>query len=1009
MPEEQIPPVVAVVVAHDPDTWFEECLRSLITQDYPNLVVLVVDAASEEPLAPRVAAVADSIYISRLDTNPGFGPGANAVLGAVEGAAYYLICHDDVVLAPDALRRLVEESYRSNAGIVGPKLVDVLEPDLILQFGLGVDRFGAPVRRVEHREFDQAQHDESREVFAIPGGATLVRADLLEMIGGFDPEITMFGEDVDLCWRAHLVGARVVVTPFAQVRHREAASSRQRLLPAARALQWRHELRSVLKNYERTRRVLRVSELALWSAIESLYFVAVGHRRRAREVISAWRWNFAKEQHLKERRREVHAVRRVSDHRVSELMSSRTSRISRFFRPGLEQLAQRWSTNRDVLARWQDEMRERGGDIRPRYVTNAMWIAVLILVIGARSLFTTHLPLIGQFLPLPTTTALIAHFFHGSTNAGTQALGPVTPALILLGVSGFVVLGAMGILFKLGLLACIVAGGIGMVRLARPFGSASARAVAVIAYLYLPLAWNDVARADVGALVAYGATPYLLSRIMRASGQAPFVMHHTPLRSRETLTDILSLGILLTVTSAFEPTLLLLVPLMGTGLLLGSLVIAWSETKLRAAAVAFGATAFAIIALMPWSLTFFQPGVNFGALTGAIVDGAHAPQLSNLFRFDLGPVGEGALSLGLAAGATYVLIAGRSVRFKWGVRLWTVGLMSLALAWLGGQGWLGQGFGATRVLIAPFGVCVALAIGIGAATVIEELRSATFGLRHIATALFVLVSVAGIVPVLGATLNGRFDVPPTGYDTMLAWIGPRVTNHSSSRTARLTAAAVARSRVLWLGNPAALPLKSWQISPGLAFGITLGGLPTATSIWPSVHIGTAKAIVHGISSAEQGSTVTLGSLLASQNIRYLIVPTYVAPELLGTQSVEEAPAPQQLLDALANQNDLHQLPSEGGALIFENTAGLRSTVTPNGLPHWLHLVAVIAEMVLWLFLARIGLRERRTRQTTRRRARAHARGTGMAVSETPAPSDDMASAAVNELTRDAQPDDELMV
>ena len=970
MPEEQIPPVVAVVVANDPGTWFEECLRSLIAQDYPSLVVLVVDAASTEPLAPRVAEVADSIYISRLETNPGFGPGANAVLGAIEGASYYLICHDDVILAPDALRRLVEESYRSNAGIVGPKLVDVREPDLILQFGLGVDRFGAPVRRVEHREFDQSQHDETREVFAIPGGATLVRADLLETLGGFDPEITMFGEDVDLCWRAHLVGARVVVTPFAQVRHLEAASSRQRLLPAARALQWRHELRSVLKNYERSNRLLRVSELLLWSAIESVYFLVVGHRRRAREVFAAWRWNFAREQHLKERRGEVRAVRRVSDHRVAELMSGQTSRISRFFRPGFEQLAQRWSTNREVLARWQDESRARGGDVRPRYVTNTMWVAVLILVIGARSLFSTHLPLFGEFLPLPTTTALIAHFFHGSTNAGTQALGPVTPALLLLGLAGFVVVGAMGILLKLALLGCIVAGGIGMVRLVRPFGPASARAIGVLVYLYLPLAWNDLARADVGALIAYGATPYLLSRIMRASGQDPFVLHRSPVRSKETLTDILSLGILLTLTSAFEPALLLLTPLMGVGLFLGSLVLSSRSARLRPLAVAFGATAFALLALFPWSVTFFQPSLNFGALTGAVVDAAHAPQLSNLFRFDLGPIGAGWLSLGPVAGATYVLIAGRSVRFEWGVRLWTLGLVSLTLTWLGGQGWLGQGFGATRVLIAPFAVVVALLIGIGAATVIEDLRATTFGLRQVATALFALVCVIGVIPVLGGSLNGRFSVPATGYDTILAWIAPRVSPRGPSTTAATDAAS---SRVLWLGSPAALPLTGWQITHGLAFGITLGGLPTATSIWPSTHVGTAAAVVNEIVDAEQGSTVTLGALLASQNIRYLIVPTFVAPELLGTQSVESAPPPQVLLDALANQNDLHQLPSEGGALIFENTAALTATAPPGGLGHWIHLVAVIVEMVAWLLLGRIGLRERRLRQAARRRARTHDR------------------------------------
>lgn len=969
MPEEQIPPVVAVVVAHDPDTWFEECLKSLVVQDYPNLVVLVVDAASAESLAPRVAAIDPAIYIHRLEENNGFGPSANAVLGLVEGAAFYLICHDDVILAPDALRRLVEESFRSNAAVVGPKLVDVREPDLILQFGLGVDRFGAPVRRVEHREFDQAQHDETREVFAIPGGATLVRADLLEVLGGFDPEITMFGEDVDLCWRAHIAGARVVATPFAMVRHREAASSRQRVLPEARALQWRHELRSVLKNYERTRRLIRVSELAIWSLIETVYFLAVGHRRRAREVIDSWRWNLAPARRLRERRREVSRIRRSSDHSVAELMSTRTSRITRFFRPGMEQLALRWSTNRDVLSRWQEELRERGGDVRPRYVANTMWVAAFILVIGGRSLYLSHLPLIGQYLPLPTTTALIAHFFHGSTNAGTQALGPVTPGLFLLGVVGFVVFGAMGVLLKIGLIGCIVAGGVGIVRLVRPFGPAAARAAAVIAYLYLPLAWNDLARADVRALITYGAMPYLIARVMRASGLEPFVEHHSDIRTRKTATEILSLGLLLTVLASFEPALLFLTPLLAVGFVIGSAVVSLSSVEFRSVAVAFGASALAFVALLPWSWTFLQPGVNFGVLTGAVTDAAHAPQLGQLFRLYVGPFGEGFLSFGLVAAGAYVLIAGRSVRFAWAVRLWTLGLLSLALTWLGGQGWLGQGWGASRVMVTPYAVVLAVLIGLGVSTVLEDLRQTTFGVRHIATVAFLAASVIGIVPVLGATLSGRFGVPTTGYKLMLSWISPRNQRHLPS--AMSLPPTNAKTRVLWIGNPAALPLTSWQVQPGLALGITEGGLPNATSIWPSTHMGTATGIVAAVQTAEEGRTVKLGTLLASQNIRYLIVPTFVAPQLLGTQTSQSAPAPQVLLDALANQGDLHQLPSEGGALVFENTATLTPIAAkPAGVSSVIRLIAIILELIGWFFLARLGLRERRKRQAERRRRQA---------------------------------------
>ena len=260
MGEDQAPPVVGVVVTSNPGPWFEECLRDLVAQDYGNLSILVIDAGSDEPLASRVAAVAPDVYLHRLPTNAVLGPSANSVTEIVDGSTYYLFCHDDVMMAPDALRRLVEEAFRSNAGIVSPKLVDYDEPDRILQLGLGVDRFAAPVRRVDRLEFDQAQHDEARDVFAVPGACTLVRSDPLSSlaIGGFDPEII---GDVRrghryLQRRARLAGLAfrpVAVVPQSIVRHLEATAARRRPLPESRALQWRHELRAVLaKNYGRT-------------------------------------------------------------------------------------------------------------------------------------------------------------------------------------------------------------------------------------------------------------------------------------------------------------------------------------------------------------------------------------------------------------------------------------------------------------------------------------------------------------------------------------------------------------------------------------------------------------------------------------------------------------------------------------------------------------------------------------------------------------------------------------
>ncbi|HSH58888.1 MAG TPA: glycosyltransferase, partial [Acidimicrobiales bacterium] len=207
----QAPAVVAVVVTCDSGSWLEEALEALAAQDYPNLSVLVIDANSAEDPTPRVARILPDAFVRRLPANRGYAASANEALKLVDGASHYLLCHDDVVLAPDVVRVMVEEAFRSNAGIVAPKLLDWHEPARLLQVGMSADRGGAPVALAERGELDQAQHDNVRDVFFAPGGCVLVRADLFASLDGFDPLMGLYGEDLDFCWRAHIAGARVVV------------------------------------------------------------------------------------------------------------------------------------------------------------------------------------------------------------------------------------------------------------------------------------------------------------------------------------------------------------------------------------------------------------------------------------------------------------------------------------------------------------------------------------------------------------------------------------------------------------------------------------------------------------------------------------------------------------------------------------------------------------------------------------------------------------------------------
>ncbi|MCB1270224.1 MAG: glycosyltransferase family 2 protein [Microthrixaceae bacterium] len=283
------PPVVAIVVTRDPGDWLEATVASLEAQDYPQLSILVVDNASESDPTDRIAVEAPGAFVKHRSEDEGFSAAANEAVSSVEGAPFLLVCHDDVVLAPDAVTQLVAEAFRANAGVVGPKLRDWTNRDVLRSVGLSVDRFGAARELVDEGELDQSQHDISREVFAVSDACVLVRADLYGTIGGFSEAIPYFGEDVDLCWKAHLAGATVQYCHRAVAYHRGDFASRRDVEGRDR-LELRHQARMALAGHD-GRAMWRVVPAALGaSLVELLVSLVLGRGRVALDIVATYLW-----------------------------------------------------------------------------------------------------------------------------------------------------------------------------------------------------------------------------------------------------------------------------------------------------------------------------------------------------------------------------------------------------------------------------------------------------------------------------------------------------------------------------------------------------------------------------------------------------------------------------------------------------------------------------------------------------------------------------------------------
>src|SRR5690606_23022289 len=141
------------------------------------------------------------------------------------------------------------------AAILGPKLRDWVDRRVLLEVGVTMSRSGRRDTGLEPKEYDQGQHDGVHDVLAVSTAGMLIRRDVWEELGGLDPALPLFRDDIDLCWRARAAGFRVLNVTAAVAWHAEAATRRRRRIAITdehpRRLDRRHALFVLMANLPR--------------------------------------------------------------------------------------------------------------------------------------------------------------------------------------------------------------------------------------------------------------------------------------------------------------------------------------------------------------------------------------------------------------------------------------------------------------------------------------------------------------------------------------------------------------------------------------------------------------------------------------------------------------------------------------------------------------------------------------------------------------------------------------
>ncbi|MEX2256673.1 MAG: glycosyltransferase family 2 protein [Acidimicrobiia bacterium] len=894
------PPVVAVVVTRNAGPFLEETLAALGSQDYPALTVLVVDAGSEHDPTARVAAALPTGFVRRLGGAPGFGGAANEALAAVDGAAFFLVCHDDVALDPDAIRIMVEEAYRSNAAIVGPKLVRADDATVLLEVGRAIDRLGGSHTGIEPDEVDQEQHDAVRDVFYVSSATMLVRVDLFHEIEGFDPEAFPGSEDLDLCWRARLAGARVMVAPDARGRHHEAADQRLEAdLPDVRTVA-RTRVRTILSCYSIATLLWVVPFGFVLSFVEAIVYLPTHRRRAAFAGFAAWWWAFLHLGNVRRARRHAQHGRAIHDADLHELQVGAGARFGTF-------LTQHHADDR--LQSLSERTRDSLEAVATLFRTPAAYglLAVLALVlIGSRELLTDGVPSVGTMVDWPGVKALVAELTSAwrHTGLGSDVAGP--PALGMMAGLGTVLFGGVGLAETLVVVGSFFVGAAGAYRLARGIAAGpAAAATAAVVYALVPVPRNAIANGRLGPLVLYALLPFLVLLLVRAGG-----FPGTAGRSRRPL---LGLALGTALATAWYPPAALAVVVIALVFVIASVVSGGVVRALRALGASAVGVAGAALLLAPWTVTMLDSRDDLAALGIAY---RSRLDLSQVLRFESGPAGAGLAPWGLLAAAVLAVLLARGPRLAWAIRALALVVAGDALVLLPSELSPRSAVAAPEagLAIAAVGVAWAAAIAVGAGS--EELKAAG---RFAARRLLVVGAVAGVVlgglGLAADTISGRWRAPDGSWATSLSFTQD--------------ATFEGEFRILWVGDPNVLPLDPVELDGEVSWVLTRDGPGDSRALWRAPETSADEVITDAVSVARGGSTTRLGRLLAPAGIRYVAVPLRNGPDGERGRSVPS------VRTALGSQLDLTRLRSEPGLLVYENQAwaparALTAREVPNG-------------------------------------------------------------------------------
>lgn len=297
--------VTVVVVNFNGRAYLRRCLDSLACQTVEHEVI-VVDNGSTDGSTDFVRARYPDVRLMLLGRNAGFAAANN--IGAREAHGRYIaFLNNDTEASSNWLACLLD-GLKGNlkAGFAASRIVYLHDRSVVDSAGDVVTRSGGAFKRGHGKSTEKFLAP--TEIFGACGAACIFRYDVFFEVGGFDEDFFLVFEDVDLSYRAQLLGYQCQYVPEAVVAHAGSAAigriSRMAVYYGQRNIEWVY-----LKNTPTSLLVLTFPSHIVYLVASVIYHASIG----ALGPFAAGKWSALRGSlRVLRQRRAIQRSRRVS-------------------------------------------------------------------------------------------------------------------------------------------------------------------------------------------------------------------------------------------------------------------------------------------------------------------------------------------------------------------------------------------------------------------------------------------------------------------------------------------------------------------------------------------------------------------------------------------------------------------------------------------------------------------------------------------------------------------------